>query len=69
MFTSREYEIIKLIAQGLPSRAIADRLCVSIETIKSHRKNIIRKTQDPTNRRMSLLEFAIAYEKDPEKSL
>lgn len=28
MFTSREYEIIKLIAQGLPSRAIADRLFV-----------------------------------------
>jgi len=69
MFTSREYEIIKLIAQGLPSRAIADRLFVTIETVKSHRKNIIRKVEDLPNGRMSLLEFAIAFEKDREKSL
>ena len=69
MFTSRENEIIQLIAQGLPTRVIADRLCVSIETVKSHRKNIIRKIPAVINRRIQLLEFAIAFEKDREKSL
>ncbi len=69
MFTSREYEIIQLIAQGLPSHVIANQLCISIETIKSHRKNIIRKIPEMTERRMSLLEFAIAFEKEREKSL
>ena len=69
MLTSREYEIIRLIAQGLPSRAIADRLCVSLDTVKSHRKNIIRKIPELSDRQMPLLEFAIAFEKEREKSL
>ncbi len=42
MFTSRENEIIQLIAQGLSSRVIADRLCVSIEIVKSHRSKRMR---------------------------
>lgn len=54
---------------GLPSRTIAERLCVSIETVKSHRKSIIRKIPELTECRMSLLEFAIAFEKEREKSL
>ncbi|MCF0069957.1 helix-turn-helix transcriptional regulator [Dyadobacter sp. CY261] len=69
MFTSRECEIISLIAQGLPSRAIADRLCLSTETVKSHRKNIIRKISELTDGSTALLEFAIAYEREREKSL
>lgn len=69
MLTSREYEVIRLIAMGLPSRTIAERLCVSIETVKSHRKSIIRKIPELTECRMSLLEFAIAFEKEREKSL
>jgi DNA-binding NarL/FixJ family response regulator len=66
MFTFREHEIIRLIALGLPSRVIADRLCVSTETIKSHRKNIISKIPLITNRETQLLEFAIAFEKERE---
>lgn len=69
MFTSRENEIIRLIAQGLPTRVIADRLCLSKETIKSHRKNIIRKIPELTNQATPLLEFAITFEKEREKSL
>ncbi|WP_114751359.1 LuxR C-terminal-related transcriptional regulator [Pleomorphovibrio marinus] len=42
-FSKREIEIIKMIANGVSSRGIADRLFVSLETIKSHRKNIFRK--------------------------
>ncbi|WP_177194228.1 response regulator transcription factor [Dyadobacter sp. SG02] len=69
MLTSRECEIIRLIALGLPTRVIADRMCISIETVKSHRKNIIRKIPDLTDSPKALLEFAIAFEKEREKSL
>lgn len=69
MLTSRECEIIQLIALGLSSRVIADRLCLSLETIKSHRKNIIRKIPLLTERETPLREFAVAFEKEREKSL
>lgn len=42
-FSSREIEIIKLIADGIPTKQIADRLFIALETVKSHRKNILRK--------------------------
>ncbi|MFC4870376.1 LuxR C-terminal-related transcriptional regulator [Negadavirga shengliensis] len=42
-FSSREIEIIKLIADGMPTKQIADRLFIAPETVKSHRKNILRK--------------------------
>jgi DNA-binding CsgD family transcriptional regulator len=43
-FSNREIEIIQMIADGLNSRGIADRLFISQETVKSHRKNILRKS-------------------------
>ncbi|PRD49036.1 helix-turn-helix transcriptional regulator [Sphingobacterium haloxyli] len=43
--TKRELEIIPLIAKGLSSIAIAQRLGISEQTIRVHRKNILRKTQ------------------------
>lgn len=42
-FSKREIEIIKMIANGESTKNIADKLFVSPETIKSHRKNIFRK--------------------------
>jgi len=41
--TKREKEIVKLIAHGSSSKDIAAKLFLSIETIKTHRKNIMRK--------------------------
>lgn len=41
--SSRETEIIHLIAKGLTNKDIADKLYLSVHTIKTHRKNIIRK--------------------------
>jgi DNA-binding NarL/FixJ family response regulator len=41
--SSRETEIIHLIAEGLTNKEIADKLFLSFHTIKSHRKNIIKK--------------------------
>lgn len=41
--SNRETEILELIAEGLSSRAMAERLFVSVETVRTHAKNIIRK--------------------------
>ncbi|MEL7586024.1 MAG: helix-turn-helix transcriptional regulator [Prolixibacteraceae bacterium] len=41
--TLREKDVIRLIAQGLANKEIADRLNISIHTVISHRKNITEK--------------------------
>ena len=41
--TRREREILPLIAQGLTSQAIADRLFLSALTVETHRRNILAK--------------------------
>lgn len=40
----REKEILVCVAQGMLNKEIADRLCLSIHTVITHRKNITRKT-------------------------
>ncbi len=39
----REFEVLQLIVRGNKTNQIADRLHVSIHTINSHRKNILKK--------------------------
>jgi signal transduction histidine kinase len=41
--TNREREVLRLIAEGLTNRAIAEKLSVSTETIKSHVHHIMQK--------------------------
>ncbi|WP_168797628.1 helix-turn-helix transcriptional regulator [Neolewinella litorea] len=41
--TRREIEILKLVAQGLDSQAIARQLFISYHTVCTHRKNLLRK--------------------------
>ncbi len=41
--TSREIDIMELLCQGLLDKEIADRLCISINTVKNHIKNIYAK--------------------------
>ncbi len=43
LFTKREIEIIDFISSGLSSKEIADKLHLSIHTVKTHRKNILNK--------------------------
>jgi DNA-binding NarL/FixJ family response regulator len=39
----REYQVLQLIADGLENQAIATILFVSVETIRTHVKSILRK--------------------------
>jgi DNA-binding NarL/FixJ family response regulator len=55
--SNREREVFQLIAEGHSTRAIADMLCVSISTIKSHRVNIMEKLDIDTPVR--LVHFAM----------
>jgi DNA-binding NarL/FixJ family response regulator len=41
--TAREQEILVLPAEGLTNQQIADRLYISIKTVKNHRANIMQK--------------------------
>lgn len=41
--TKREEEILRLIAQEMTNNEIADRLFISMHTVETHRKNLIRK--------------------------
>jgi regulator of cell morphogenesis and NO signaling len=46
--TSRELEVLQLVACGYINKQIADRLSISLHTVISHRKNITRKLQIKT---------------------
>jgi DNA-binding NarL/FixJ family response regulator len=41
--TSREWQILDLLSEGLTSRQVAERLTVSTATVRSHRSRIVRK--------------------------
>ena len=43
--TSRETEILRLVAKGLTARQIADRLVLSHRTVQNHVQNTLRKLQ------------------------
>jgi DNA-binding CsgD family transcriptional regulator len=45
LLTKRESEVMGLIAQGLDSNNISDRLFISVNTVNNHRQNILSKTR------------------------
>jgi DNA-binding CsgD family transcriptional regulator len=44
MFTVREKEVIQLLINGNNSRQIGHQLFISMETVRTHRKNILKKS-------------------------
>ncbi len=45
ILTSREQEILRLLAEGLGTKEIADRLSISPKTVENHRSNIMNKLE------------------------
>jgi two-component system response regulator FixJ len=56
--TEREREILRYVSQGLTSKAIAQRLGISVRTVDIHRANIMNKTD--TRNVVELVRLAIA---------
>lgn len=58
--TRREKEILSLVAEGLTSTQIADKLFISVDTVDSHRKNLHAKL----NVKNTVMLIRIAIEHD-----
>jgi DNA-binding NarL/FixJ family response regulator len=43
LLTSRESEVLQLIAEGLANKQIAAELCISIKTVEKHRQQVMNK--------------------------
>ena len=52
--SDRELEVLELFAQGLSNQAIADKLIISLGTVKAHSSNIYRKL-DVRNRAQAVI--------------
>jgi two-component system response regulator NreC len=42
--TKREFEILELAIKGYSNKLISEKLFITVETVKSHRKSIVNKT-------------------------
>ncbi|MBX2915249.1 MAG: response regulator transcription factor [Cyclobacteriaceae bacterium] len=58
LLTSREREVLNLIAKEYSNKQIADKLFISERTVETHRKNIFRKTNTTTL--VGLIKYAFA---------
>lgn len=43
--TRRENEILELVAQGVTAREIATMLFVSMDTVETHKRNVVQKME------------------------
>ena len=57
LLTTREVEIIRLIANDLTNNEIADKLFISLRTVETHRRNLMQKLNVKTV--VSLIRYAI----------
>jgi DNA-binding NarL/FixJ family response regulator len=55
--TDRELQVLKLVAQGLGNRDIAQQLYISENTVKNHIRNILEKLQ--LHSRMEAVIYAV----------
>lgn len=58
--TSREYEVLQAISDGLSNKEIADKLFLSESTIKTHVSNLLLKLN--AKRRTQALQIAKSYQ-------
>lgn len=56
LFTEREMDVLRLLRNGLTSAEIADELFISVNTVNTHRKSLMRKAE--VDNTVDLLFFA-----------
>ncbi|MFN4147014.1 MAG: response regulator transcription factor [Runella sp.] len=54
LLSSREREVVSLLAEGLTNQEISDQLCISAETVKNHKINIMQKLNLTNNNQLLL---------------
>jgi len=57
LLSDRERQVLRLLADGLSSKAIADRLVLSVKTVDAHKYNLMRKLD--LHNRADLVKYAI----------
>lgn len=57
--TMRKKEVIGLMEKDLSNKQISEKLCISVRTVETHRKNIFRKTG--ANNLLSLVKWAYKH--------
>jgi DNA-binding NarL/FixJ family response regulator len=45
LLTTREREVVRLLAHGQPNRQVASALGISVKTVESHRANVMKKLE------------------------
>ena len=57
LLTSREREVLQLLAEGLSNREIAEQLSISVKTVETHRSNMMGKLG--INSKTELVKYAL----------
>jgi DNA-binding NarL/FixJ family response regulator len=57
--TDREFEVLQLIGQGLDTKQLAEKLCLSTKTVEAHRANIKTKLKLATM--SELIRYAVRW--------
>lgn len=55
--SKREHEILRYVVEGMTNPSIAERLCISIRTVETHKTSILKKLN--LNSTVDLVKFAI----------
>lgn len=58
--TEKEAQLVKLICKGIPSQEVADQLNITVNTLKTHKRNIFRKIG--VNNNIGLINYAYKNE-------
>lgn len=61
LLTSREKEVLRLVAKGLMNKEIADQLNIGLTTVISHRKNIVEKLRIKTIPGLTVYAYTHGY--------
>ncbi|MFD2522753.1 response regulator transcription factor [Emticicia soli] len=59
LLSKREIEILKWISEGLSSEAIASKLYISVHTVRTHRKNMLKRTNSTNS--ADLIRYGIEH--------